>query len=146
MNKKAESFKNYLDANDIKAFIVEEIEDDKNETVLFRTVVIAGGQRLPAALIVDKSIFSLIRVQIVPQVLSEENKNRLLQFVNEENFRYKPFKFYFNPAGNLLLDVCLIDNNDEIDGKEISLIFNVINNYLNESYRDLMKVIWKGEG
>ncbi len=145
MNKKAESFKNYLAENEIKAFIIEEIEDDKNETAIFRTVVIASGQRLPAALIIDKSIFSVIRVQIVPQVLSEENKNRLLQFVNEENFRYKPFKFYFNPAGNLLLDVCIINNNEEIDGREISLIFNVINNYLNDSYRDLMKAIWQEE-
>ena len=145
MNKKAESFKNYLAENEIKAFVIEEIEDDKNETVIFRTVVIASGQRLPAALIIDKSIFSLIRVQIVPQVLSEENKNRLMQFVNEENFRYKPFKFYFNPAGNFLLDVCIIDNGKEIDGKEISLIFNVINNYLNDSYRDLMKAIWQDE-
>jgi len=145
LNKKAESFKNYLEANEINAFVIEEVEDDKNETAIFRTVVIASGQRLPAALIIDKSIFSLIRVQIVPQVLSEENKNRLLQFVNEENFRYKPFKFYFNPAGNLLLDVCIINSNEEIDGKKISLIFNVINNYLNDSYRDLMKAIWQDE-
>ena len=145
MNKKAESFKNYLEENEIKAFIIEEIEDDKNETAIFRTAVIASGQRLPAALIIDKSVFSVVRVQIVPQVLSEENKNRLLQFVNEENFRYKPFKFYFNPAGNFLLDVCIIDNGKEIDGKEISLIFNVINNYLNDSYRDLMKALWQDE-
>lgn len=145
MNRKAESFKNYLQENDIKAFSIEEIDDDKNETVLFRTFVMAGGQRLPAAFIVDKSIFSVIRVQIVPQILSAENKNRLLQFVNEINFKYKPFKFYFNPAGNLLLDVCIIDKNNGIDGKEVSLLFNVINNYLNEAYRDLMKVIWQDE-
>ena len=138
MNRKAESFKNYLQENEIKAFSIEEIDD---ETALFRTFVMADGQRLPAAFIVDKSIFSLIRVQIVPQIVSAENKNRLLQFINEINFKYKPFKFYFNPAGNLLLDVCIIDKNNGIDGKEVSLLFNVINNYLNESYRDLMKVI-----
>ena len=146
MNTKAESFKSYLEKNEINAFIIEEIEDDRNETVLFRTLLIVGGQHLPAAFIIDKSIFSVIRIQIAPQVLTEENKSRLVQFVNEINFKYKPFKFYFNPAGNFLLDVCIINNTNEIDGKKISLIFNVINNYLNDSYRDLMKVIWQDEG
>ena len=142
MNKKAKTFKSYLKKNKIEAFVIEEVEDDKNETVVFRSSIVAAGQRLPNILIVDKSIFTIIRVQIAPQVLTEESQTALLKFANEENFKYKPFKFYFNPAGNFLLDVCIIDNHDEIDGDEISLVLNVITNFLNDSYRDIMKAIW----
>ena len=142
MNKKAKTFKSYLKKNKIEAFTIEEVEDDKNETVVFRSSIVAAGQRLPTILIVDKSIFTIIRVQIAPQVLTEESQAALLKFANEENFKYKPFKFYFNPAGNFLLDVCIIDNHDEIDGDEISLVLNVLTNFLNDSYRDMMKAIW----
>ena len=142
MNKKAKTFKSYLKKKQIEAFVIEEVEDDKNETVVFRSSIVAAGQRLPTILIVDKSIFTIIRVQIAPQVLTEESQTALLKFANEENFKYKPFKFYFNPAGNFLLDVCIIDNHDEIDGDEISLVLNVITNFLNDSYRDIMKAIW----
>ena len=142
MNKNAEAFKNYLDEKKIEVFSVEETEGDPQETAVFRSYIIVAGQQLPTIVITDKSIFSLIRVQIAPQVLRDKNKAALLEFVNEENTKYKPFKLYFNVNGTLLLDFCLTNVEDQLKGDTIYLIFDVIINYLNENYQKMMKAIW----
>jgi len=142
MNKNAEAFKNYLDEKKIEVFTVEETPDDAQETAVFRSHLIVAGQQLPTIIITDKSIFSLVRVQIAPQVLTEKNKAALLEFVNAENLKYKPFKLYFNANGTLLLDFCLTNAEDELKGDTVYLIFDVIINYLNENYQKMMKAVW----
>ena len=67
MIKKAEEFKQYLDKNNITVFQMEEIPNDANSTVVFRTHITVNGQQLPSALILDNSIFAMIRVQISPR-------------------------------------------------------------------------------
>jgi len=142
MNKNAEAFKAYLDEKKIEVFEVEETPDDAQETAVFRSHIIVAGQQLPTIVITDKSIFTIIRVQIAPQVLTDQNKAALLAFVNEENTKYKPFKLYFNANGTLLLDFCLTNAEDELKGDTVYLIFDVIINYLNENYQSMMKTIW----
>jgi len=142
MNKNAEAFKNYLDEKKIEVFTMEETPDDAQETTVFRSYLIVSGQQLPTIVITDKSIFSIIRVQIAPQVLTDKNKTALLEFVNEENLKYKPFKLYFNTSGTLLLDLCLTNAEDQLKGDTVYLIFDVIINYLNENYQKMMKTIW----
>ena len=142
MNKNAQAFKNYLDEKKIEVFELEETEGDAQETAVFRSHIIVAGQQLPTIVVTDKSIFSIIRVQIAPQVLNDDNKAALLAFVNEENTKYKPFKLYFNANGALLLDLCLTNAQDELSGDTVYLIFDVIINYLNDNYQSMMKAIW----
>ncbi len=142
MIKKAEEFKLYLENNKITAFQMEEIENDANNTVVFRTHVTIKGQQLPAALILDNSIFDMIRVQISPQVLTTENEPVLAKMLSSENAKYKPFKFYCNENGDLMLDVCMINKETAFSADEVFLMFNIIINYLEQSYRTIMKAIW----
>ena len=142
MNKNAEAFKNYLDEKKIEVFEVEETPDDEQETAVFRSHIIVAGQQLPTIVVTDKSIFTVVRVQIAPQVLTDQNKAALLEFVNAENLKYKPFKLYFNSSGTLLLDFCLTNADDELKGDTIYLIFDVIINYLNNNFKEMMKSIW----
>ena len=144
MNKNAEAFKKYLDEKKIEVFEVEETPDDAQETTVFRSHIIVAGQQLPTIVVTDKSIFTVIRVQIAPQVLTEKNKTALLDFVNAENLKYKPFKLYFNASGALLLDLCLTNAADaELSGDTVYLLFDVIINYLNDNYQAIMKAVWK---
>lgn len=76
--------------------------------------------------------------------MSEENQLELLTRVNEESSGYKPFKLYLNNEGDLLLDVCLVIE-EELKGDTIYTMFSLIIDYLNANYRHLMKVIWQGE-
>ena len=143
MNKNAEAFKKYLDERKIEVFTVEETPDDAQETAVFRSHIIVAGQQLPTIVVTDKSLFTVIRVQIAPQVLKAENKTALLDFVNVENLKYKPFKLYFNASGALLLDLCLTNAADaELSGETVYLLFDVIINYLNDNYQDIMKAVW----
>ena len=142
MNKNAEAFQKYLEEKKIEVFTLEETEGDAQETAVFRSHIIVAGQQLPTIVVTDKSIFSIIRVQVAPQALTEENKTALLDFVNAENLKYKPFKLYFNANGALLLDLCLANPNGTLEGDAVYLMFDVIINYLNENYQKMMKTIW----
>ena len=142
MIKKAEDFKLYLENNNVRAFQMEEIENDANGTVVFRTHVTVKGQQLPTALILDNSIFAVIRVQISPQALTAENELALSKILNAENAKYKPFKLYFNIDGDLLLDVCMVARDGAVNAEEVFMMYNIIINYLDASYRNIMKAIW----
>lgn len=143
MNKKAEAFAAYLKEKDIQVFEVDELEGDAQNTVVFRSHITAEGQQLPTVVILDDSMFALVRVQITPKAMSEENQLELLKMVNEESAGYKPFKLYLNKAGDLLLDVCLVIDG-ELNGDSIYAMFALIIDYLNTNYRNFMKRIWQG--
>lgn len=141
MNRKAEAFKEYLKEKDIKVFAIEELEGDEQKTVVFRSHITVEGQQLPAIVILDESIFALVRVQITPRAMTDENHFELLKKVNEESSAYKPFKLYLNQSGDLMLDVCMVIE-DELKGDTIYAMFALIIDYLNTNYRTFMKCIW----
>lgn len=144
MNKKAKAFKDYLKEKDIKAFEIEELEGDEQNTAVFRSHITVEGQQLPTLVILDESIFAMMRVQIAPKALAEENKLELLQKVNEETSAYKPFKLYLSKTGDLMLDVCLVIEG-ELKGDTIYAMFALVIDYLNNNYRNFMKCIWQGK-
>ena len=106
MNNKAEQFNAFLEDQKIKVFQMEELEGNEQHTVVFRSFLGVEGQQLPTIVIIDDSIFSIIRVQIAPQALKDENAADLLKMVNGQNMMYKPFKLFFDERGDLMLDVC----------------------------------------
>lgn len=142
MNKKAEAFKSYLDEKEIKVFEVEEL-DDELQTVVFRSSITTEGHQLPTIVILDESIFAMVRVQISPKALSDNNQLELLKLINDESATYKPFKVYLNGDGDLMLDVCLIVD-EELKGDSIYTMFSFIIDYLNNNYRKFMKCVWQG--
>ena len=142
MNNKAEKFKNYLDEKDIKVFEIEEL-DDEQATVAFRSRLAINGQNLPTVVFVDNSDYSMVRVQIAPNALTAENSAEVLKFTNDETSKYKPFKLFFNDNGDLLLDFCVDANEEIFSGEKIYAVFDIIINYLENNYRNIMKVIWK---
>ena len=77
------------------------------------------------------------------QALKDENAADLLKMVNGQNMMYKPFKLFFDERGDLMLDVCLVTDKDKLDGNEVYQLFSVIINYLDENYRNIMKVVWR---
>lgn len=143
MNKKAEQFNAFLEEQKVNVFQMEELEGNEQHTVVFRSFVGVEGQQLPTIVIIDDSIFSIIRVQIAPRALKPENTAELMKLTNGQNAKYKPFKLFFDELGNLMLDVCLVSDTDKFDVNEVYNIFNVIISYLDENYRDIMKAVWR---
>ena len=144
MATKARAFQDFLDAKDIKAFVSETIENDPEQTTVFRSRVEVDGQALPLLVLLDRSIISMIRVQISPKCKTEENELAVLKLANDLNLKYKPFKLYFDGEGSLILDICMItpDEKAEEIGDMVYGMFNVMITFLNENYRTMMKTIW----
>ena len=144
MATKARAFQDFLDAKEIKAFVSETIENDPEQTTVFRSRVEVDGQELPLLVLLDRSIFSMIRVQISPKCKTEENELAVLKLANDLNLKYKPFKLYFDGEGSLILDICMIvpDERAEEIGDMVYGMFNVMITFLNENYRTMMKTIW----
>ena len=140
--EQAENFKKYLDEKEIKAFTVDEIKDDQFQTVVFRSAADINGNRLPLIVILDTSIYGMIRVLVAPKVLHDDNEAAVLKLLNTYNKQYKSFKYYVDDEGNLILDTCVLLKDDEVDGDLIYAMFDVIIRHLGESYKELMKSIW----
>ena len=143
MNKKAENFKAYLDRNKINCFIAEEIPNDHLHTTVFRSSIDINGQQLPTLLLLDDSIYAMIRVLVSPKSLTKENSAGLFGHLNDLNKQYKSFKYYFDDTGNLVLDCCLLCPEETIAGNFVYTMFNVIIKHVNSEYKNLMKLIWK---
>ena len=147
MNIKAEVFNKYLEEKEIKAFQVEEIADDAQHTVVYRSHIEVEGQQLPTLVLLDDSVFSMVRVQVAPQALTEENELELQRMASEYNMKFKPFKLYFDQNGALVLDVCLLTPGQKEEdfaqlGDEVYGMFDVLIKFLEENYRGWMKKIW----
>ncbi|MFC0324024.1 YbjN domain-containing protein [Gallibacterium melopsittaci] len=142
MNKKAESFKAYLDNAKVEAFAIEEIADDALNTVVFRSHLDIGGNQLPTIVILDDSIYAMIRVLVAPKVESEEAVEKVRALLNDFNKQYKSFKYYLDNDNAIVLDTCLLTEGEKINGDLVYAMFEVLINHLNESYKTVMKSIW----
>jgi hypothetical protein len=141
MNKRAQTFQEYLQENSIDCFTAEEIDDELNTSV-FRSRMEIAGQTLPLVVILDDSIYGILRIQIAPQALKETNKQALLEYINELNRRYKVFKYYVTADGDLCLDCCILREADQATGPLIYTVIDVALKHLTEEYPILMRKIW----
>lgn len=137
MNNKATKFQEYLTTNNITGFNSEEFNDEFN-TVMFRSRIVIKGQELPMAIILDDSIYRMIRVQLVSSV---ENSEKVVSYLNKLNAKYKSYKFYLTEQNNLILDSCIMGKNED----ESEIIIAVLNNIIRQmqdEYSELMNVVW----
>ncbi len=143
MNEKAEVFQAYLNERKITAFTVEEGKDNELHAVVFRSHADISGSRLPVMIILDDSIYGMIRILVAPKVMNSGNKNAVLDLMNGFNKKYKAFKYYADDAGNIIMDTSVLCRGGNADGNMIYAVLNVIIQHLNESYKDIMKVLWQ---
>lgn len=142
MNKKAQIFKDYLDEKKITCFEVQEIKDDPVNTVVFRSTIEVDGQQLPTLIILDSSIYAMIRVRVANAALKEGNETALVKAINELNAKYKIFKYYFADDGALILDSYLLTRTEELDCDMVYTVLDVLVKHLTEDYKTIMKLIW----
>lgn len=140
-NTKALDFQEFLVDNNINVFSTESLEDEY-QTVMFRSRIEAKGQILPMAILIDTSIFTLIRTQIVTGITADK-RPRLEHYLNELNTQYKIFKYYLRDDGVIYLDICLPYVDETFDSKMIQLMLSILVQHLEASYDDLMAEVWK---
>lgn len=142
VNLKAQKFEAYTQANKMDFFVKNEMKDDA-DTVVFQSNLKVEGQTIPLGIITDNTVYTIIRVQIGSQLLKDENKLSLLEYLNQLNRSYKVFKYVAAEDGSIFLDACLPSTNESFDAEIVRVILDVIVDHLNNEYKNIMKQAWK---
>ena len=135
MNNRAEAFKKFLEEKNINSFQVNEFENNEFNTVVFRSNLDIKGQKLPVLVILDDSIYGMIRVFVAAKALNKDNETELRIGINELNKTYKSFKYYFDNEDNLILDCCILLN--EIEKEVVAENFATIKQNQNQTLQSL---------
>lgn len=141
MNKKAELFKTYLEDRHIDSFLIDDNKQDELHTVIFRSHIDIQGHQLPTIVVLDDSIYGMIRLLVASNAVHDGNEAAILKYINTYNKLFKSFKYYIDDDGDLIMDTCVLMKDDEADGEMIYAMFNVIIDHLTESYSDILKTI-----
>lgn len=141
INAKTLKLKEFLEANKIECFQIEE-RNDKNETAVFRSSMQIKGQVLPFAILVDDSVYTLLQVQLVAGAVKGETFANLAPYLNELNNNYRVFKFVTTADGDLLLNACVPAQNDGFDPVLLNAIIGETVKFLEAEYASIMAKVW----
>ena len=142
INAKTLKLKEFLEANKIECFQIEE-RNDENETAVFRSLMQVKGQTLPFAVLLDKSVYALLQVQLAPAIIKGEVLGKVAAYLNEMNNNYRVFKFVVTNEGDLLLNACVVSKDDNFDPALVNAIIAETVKFLEAEYASIMAKIWK---
>jgi hypothetical protein len=54
------------------------------------------------------------------------------------------FKYYISDEGDIVLDCCLVSNEQDFDPNAVRAIIEVVLKHLQDTYADTMKSVWGG--
>ena len=142
INPKTLKLKEFLEENKIECFQVEE-RNDENETAVFRSLMQVKGQTLPFAVLLDKSVYALLQVQLAPAIIKGDVLSKVAAYLNEMNNNYRVFKFVVTNEGDLLLNACVVSKDDNFDPALVNAIIAETVKFLEAEYASIMAKIWK---
>ncbi len=144
MNKKAEKFQKMCTENNITCFQVEELKDELH-TVIFRSFMEIEGLQLPIVVILDDSIYPILRTLVIGKGVNDKNRDDVNRVVSQLNATYKAFKYVVSENGEILLDACMPCTDDTFDPNLVRVMIDVAIKNLNENYRKIVKTVWEDE-
>ncbi len=142
VNVKTTKLKDFLEENKIECFQIEE-RNDENETAVFRSLMQVKGQTLPFAVLLDKSVYALLQVQLAPAIIKGDVLGKVAAYLNEMNNNYRVFKFVVTNEGDLLLNACVVSKDDNFDPALVNAIIAETVKFLEAEYASIMAKIWK---
>ena len=142
INAKTTKLKDFFAENKIECFQVEE-RNDENETAVFRSLMQVKGQTLPFAVLIDKSVYALLQVQLAPAIIKGDVLSKVAAYLNEMNNNYRVFKFVVTNEGDLLLNACVVSKDDTFDPALVNAIIAETVKFLEGEYAPIMAKIWK---
>ena len=138
---KAEKFDAFMKEREVSGFHKEEYDDQFRTVIYFSGLQTAGQQQFVQVLLND-SIYGMIKVLVGHKAVNEENRGRVLEYLNQLNQRFGAFKYIVTPDGNLELDCSLIANDETFDPEVIMvMLLNVIQPHLESELLRLPAVV-----
>lgn len=141
MNAKTLKLKEFFKANKMEMFQDQNVGDEA-ETTIFRSRMQVKGQLLPFAILVDRTVYTLIQVQLAPAVATGDAFVKIAKFMNDCNNRYRLFKFTISEAGDLLINATLTFQDEKFEPALLNAILAEIVKFLDAEYPALMEKVW----
>jgi hypothetical protein len=129
-----------LDKLKITAFQHEEVKDEFH-SVIFRSNLEVKGQYFPLRIIVDDSIYTMIRVFVLPHAAMKNKTKTVLEYFEGLNQKYKVFKYYISEQNDVVLDCCIPAGDAQFDPEMIRVLLDVILNHLSEEYDNMVTIV-----
>lgn len=139
-NLRVKALKEFIKEKEINGFEILEPKEEGKATV-FKGFLGIKGQRLPLAIIVDNTIYSLLQIEVARGVVSEENKEKMLELVNKYNAKYRMLT-YTLINGTMLLSCSIPATNDHFEPALFMVMIEQLEKHLNEVYSDIMIAAW----
>lgn len=142
MNKKAEIFNKKLKELNLENLQKQEI-DDHVHTVIFRSNLDVNKTMLPMAIFIDDTIYVNVRIQLTAKLVADKKKEqKITEYLNQLNEKYKLFKFYINGNQGLLLDCCIPYLSDEaFEPRLVRTIIDAAGHFLLAEYGKVLKAV-----
>lgn len=137
MNPKALSFDKFLKEEEIAAFERKDFADEDG-TVVYRSYIKSPLWDMPLFVILDTSIYSVIRLVVGPEKVNDQNLQAVNAFINRENATYKNYKLYVDEQDNsLYLDCVYMSADDAFEPALMYALMTSIVDYIPESISHL---------
>ena len=145
MNQKAEKFSEMLkQLPEDNVFEMREIGDSEDHLVLFQSSLEAKKDFfVPMGVFIDDTIYTVVRVAAMLDVVNDENRARVRDFLAELNRLYK-FKHYTNDEGDILIDAAIPSDAEHFDPEIVAIVIDMVWDHLKQQYEDMEKTV-KGE-
>ena len=138
---KAEKFDAFMKEREVGGFH-KEVYDDQFRTVVYFSGMQTAGQQQFVQVVLNDSIYGMIKVLVGHKVVNENNQAKVLEYVNQLNNRFGAFKYIVTPDGNLELDCSLVANDETFDPELIVvMLLNVIQPHLESELLRLPAVV-----
>lgn len=141
MNSEAAKFATYLKNNNVDSFYMEEIADE-HHSVIFRSSFTVHGQYVPVGIIIDDTIFAIVRVNIAVRAVTDDNYFEIFNLIMRLNNKSKLFKYYLTPDLSIILDICVPYEEGRIPCELLHRLVSVAAKELEAHYREFLELLF----
>lgn len=145
MNPKSLLFDKFLKEEEIISFERKDF-DDEDGTVVYRSYIKSPLWDMPLFVILDNSIYSVVRLVLGPEKVTAQNMNALNALINRDNATYKNYKLYIDEQdSSLYLDcVYMCGGDDAFEPALMYALMSSIVDYIPESVGELKAAFESG--
>ena len=144
MNPKSLLFDKFLKEEEIISFERKDF-DDEDGTVVYRSYIKSPLWDMPLFVILDNSIYSVVRLVLGPEKVTAQNMNALNALINRDNATYKNYKLYIDEQdSSLYLDCVYMCGDDAFERALMYALMSSIVDYIPESVGELKAAFESG--
>lgn len=100
------------------------------------------GQSIPLGVIIDDTIYAMIRVNIAVHAITDDNYYEIFNLIMRLNNKSKLFKYYLTPDLSVILDVCIPYEKDNISSQLLYSLVAVTVKEIENNYGEFIKLLF----